>query len=70
MIPDILNAVPRESLIQLMNAFDEGKTLIVEYEPGKFVGVNVTITDDMVIDAANKWWCCGSYKKGGDNGDK
>jgi len=61
---DIINSLPEEQKAALMLAFDEGKTFVVEYEAGRFVGVNVDPSPAIVIDEKIKYWCSGRYVKG------
>ena len=60
-IRDILDNLERENHLQLMHAFDNGLADFFEYEPGLFIGVNITpsLYPKLTIDQERGKWCSG-----------
>ena len=62
MIKEILSNLQPEQHRQLMCAFEQGFTQIVIYEPGKFIGVNVSHISNLDLQNQEGVWSCGEIK--------
>lgn len=58
-IKDILSALPTADRDAVMAAFEAGESYYVEYEPGRFLGVNTDAIRHLVADQA-----AGSFREG------
>ena len=58
-IKDILAALPAVDRDALMAAFESGEAYYVEYEPGRFIGVNTDAVQHLLADQS-----AGSFREG------
>ena len=63
MIKQILDNLHQEQKDQLMYAFEEGFTQVIIYEPGKFIGVNVSNVGNLIVENTEGVWSSGEIKK-------
>jgi hypothetical protein len=61
-IKETLNKLSESQKRQLSYAFENEFTQFVEYEPGKFVGVNVNHLKHLQVESSAGAWSTGSIK--------
>lgn len=62
MMKSILNGLPQSDKDALYHAFEEGLPHIIILPNDKFIGVNVLVTDKMVITESKGVWSLGDFK--------
>jgi len=62
-IKEALDCLTDEERERIMLAFESGDALWIEYENGKFVGVNLIESVERVVTDKNKYWSVGIIKK-------
>lgn len=56
MINEIIKLLTSEQRTALMYAMEQGTTMIIEYQSGKFIGVNCSDKPDFkIIERKNSW---------------
>jgi hypothetical protein len=58
----IIRSLNKNDQASLFSAFDSGLPCVVQYEDGRWVGVNVEPSDTLIVETREGAWSVGCYR--------